>query len=145
MRKLGVFVSASGVRSIWLRHDLANFKVRLKALEATVAEEGIFLTEAKVQALKKKKLDNEAWGEIETAHPGYLGSQDTFYLCRHPQGRRTGLRGTGLSPETPRARTGTSIRRQMTTYQALSRRRIKRDQGVRAQKALKNDDIRTTR
>ena len=57
----------------------------------------------------------------------------------------TGLGGAGASPETPRARTGTSIRRQMTTYQALSRRRIKRDQGVRAQKALKNDDIRTTR
>ena len=29
LRKLGVFVSPSGVRSIWLRHDLANFKNRL--------------------------------------------------------------------------------------------------------------------
>jgi hypothetical protein len=38
------------------------------------------LTEAQVQALEKKKLDDEAWGEIETAHPGYLGSQDTFYV-----------------------------------------------------------------
>ncbi|WP_282610181.1 helix-turn-helix domain-containing protein [Pelagibius sp. Alg239-R121] len=80
LRKLGVFVSPSGVRSIWLRHDLANFKKRLKALEAKVAEEGIVLTEAQVQALEKKKLDDEAWSEIETAHPGYLGSQDTFYV-----------------------------------------------------------------
>ena len=80
LRKRGVFVSPSGVRSIWLRHDLANFKVRLKALEAKVAAEGIILTEAQVQALEKKKLDDEAWGEIETAHPGYLGSQDTFYV-----------------------------------------------------------------
>ncbi len=80
LRKRGVFVSASGVRSIWLRHDLANFKVRLKALEAKVAEDGIVLTEAQVQALEKKKLDDEAWGEIETAHPGYLGAQDTFYV-----------------------------------------------------------------
>ncbi len=38
------------------------------------------LTEAQVQALEKKKLDDEASGEIETAHPGYLGSQDTFYV-----------------------------------------------------------------
>jgi transposase InsO family protein len=80
LRKRGVFVSASGVRSIWLRNDLANFKTRLKALEAKVAEDGIILTEAQVQALEKKKLDDEAWGEIETAHPGYLGSQDTFYV-----------------------------------------------------------------
>ena len=80
LRKQGVFVSPSGVRSIWLRHDLANLKMRLKALEAKVAEDGLILTEAQVQALEKKKLDDEACGEIETAHPGYLGSQDTFYV-----------------------------------------------------------------
>jgi transposase InsO family protein len=80
LRKQGVFVSPSGVRSIWLRHDLANFKNRLKALEAQVAADGRILTEAQVVALEKKKLDDEACGEIETAHPGYLGSQDTFYV-----------------------------------------------------------------
>ena len=80
LRKQGVFVSASGVRSIWLRHEISNFNLRLKALEAKVAEDGIILTEAQVQALEKKKLDDEAWGEIDTAHPGYLGSQDTFYV-----------------------------------------------------------------
>lgn len=79
-RKRSVFVSASGVRSIWLRHDLANFKARLKALEAIVAADGGILTEAQVQALEKKKHDDEACGEIEAAHPGYLGSQDTFYV-----------------------------------------------------------------
>ena len=25
-------------------------------------------------------MNDEAWGEIDTAHPGYLGSQDTFYV-----------------------------------------------------------------
>ncbi len=80
LRKLGIFVSPSGVRSIWLRHDLANFKKRLKALEVKIANDGGVLTEAQVQALEKKKLDDEACGEIETAHPGYLGSQDTFYV-----------------------------------------------------------------
>lgn len=80
LRKLGTFVSPSGVRSVWLRHELANFRNRLKALEAKVAQEGIILTEAQVQALERKKLDDEACGEIETVHPGYLGSQDTFYV-----------------------------------------------------------------
>ena len=80
LRKQGIFVSGSGVRSIWLRHQLGNFKERLKALEAKVASEGIILTEAQVVALEKKKFDDEACGEIETAHPGYLGSQDTFYV-----------------------------------------------------------------
>ena len=80
LRKRGVFVSPSGVRSIWLRHNLANFKMRLKALEAKVAQEGVVLTESQVQALERKQDDDVAYGEIETAHPGYLGSQDTFYV-----------------------------------------------------------------
>ena len=67
--------AASGFATTWF-----HFKARLKALEARVAEEGIILTEAQIQALEKKKLDAEAWGEIDTAHPGYLGSQDTFYV-----------------------------------------------------------------
>ena len=80
LRKQGVFVSGSGVRSIWLRHDLENFKKRLKALEAKVAAEGLILNDAQIAALEKKQHDDEACGEIETAHPGYLGSQDTFYV-----------------------------------------------------------------
>ena len=80
LRKQGIFVSGSGVRSIWLRHQLGNFRERLKALEAKVANDGILLTEAQVIALERKKFDDEACGEIETAHPGYLGSQDTFYV-----------------------------------------------------------------
>jgi len=80
LRKQGVFVSGSGVRSIWLRSDLENFKKRLKALEAKVASDGIILSDAQVAALEKKKHDDEACGEIETHHPGYLGSQDTFYV-----------------------------------------------------------------
>jgi transposase InsO family protein len=80
LRRQGIFISPSGVRSIWLRHDLANFKQRLSALEKAVAEKGIVLTEAQVIALERKQDDDVAHGEIETAHPGYLGSQDTFYV-----------------------------------------------------------------
>lgn len=80
LRKQGVFISGSGVRSIWLRHNLENFKKRLKALEEKVARDGIELTDSQSAALERKACDDEACGEIETAHPGYLGSQDTFYV-----------------------------------------------------------------
>ena len=80
LRRICVFVSGSGVRSIWLRNGLENFKKRLKALEERVATDGIILSDAQVAALEKKKHDDEACGEIETHHPGYLGSQDTFYV-----------------------------------------------------------------
>ena len=80
LRKNGIFVSPSGVRSIWLRHQLARKKQRLQALEKKSAEEGLVLTEAQLVALEKKKEDDVACGEIETHHPCYLGSQDTFYV-----------------------------------------------------------------
>jgi len=80
LRKAGMFVSAGGVRSIWLRHDLEVFDKRLKALEARIAQDGIILTEAQMIALERKREKREAYGEIETEHPGYLGAQDTYYV-----------------------------------------------------------------
>jgi len=80
LRKRGLHISPAGVRCVWLRHDLQTFKRRLAGLEKKVAEEGVVLTEAQVAALERKRHDDEASGEIETAHPGYLGSQDTFYV-----------------------------------------------------------------
>ena len=80
LKKQGILVSAGGVRSIWLRHDLNNLKKRLAALEAKMAQDGLVLTERQLAALEKQEATKEAYGEIDTAHPGYLGCQDTYYV-----------------------------------------------------------------
>ncbi|MBW0162036.1 MAG: IS481 family transposase [Sediminibacterium sp.] len=80
LRKKGVIISSGGVRSVWRRNDLEVFDKRLKALESRVAQDGIILTEAQMIAMERKKEKREALGEIETEHPGYLGSQDTYYV-----------------------------------------------------------------
>ncbi len=81
LKKSGILVSSGGVRSIWLRHNLETFKKRLIYLEERAAKEGIVYTEAQLAALENAKRERESHpNEIETVHPGYLISQDTFYV-----------------------------------------------------------------
>ena len=80
LKKQGILVSPAGVRSIWLRHDLNNLKKRLAVLEAKMAQDGLVLTERQLQALEKQQATKQAYGELDTAHPGYLGCQDTYYV-----------------------------------------------------------------
>jgi transposase InsO family protein len=80
LKKRTISVSPATVRNIWIRNNLETFKKRLSALEAKMAQEQLILTEDQLKALERKKEEQEAHGEIETEHPGYLGAQDTYYV-----------------------------------------------------------------
>lgn len=80
LKKAGVQISAGGIRSIWLRHNLQVKSLRLKRLEKWAAENTEVLTESQVKALEEAKEEREAHGEIESPHPGFLLAQDTCYI-----------------------------------------------------------------
>src|SRR5512133_3477724 len=48
LAKEGLRVSPTGVRGVWVRHDLNTMAKRLKALEARVAQDGLILTESQL-------------------------------------------------------------------------------------------------
>jgi hypothetical protein len=63
----------------------STMRKRLTALEAKMAQKGLVLTEAQIQALERAKVDKEVHGEFEIC-PGYFGAG--YIPCRHAEGCR---------------------------------------------------------
>lgn len=74
-------IAATTVRNIWIGKDLETRYKRLLALEEKTYKEDITLTEEQIRLLEKA---NPEFGErnVESPYPGYLLSQDTFYVGR---------------------------------------------------------------
>jgi len=77
--KRGISISPFGVRSVWARHDLTTMKLRLRALEAKMAQERLILTESQLAALdhtRTKTKSPQTNGIVERFNKTLL---DEFY------------------------------------------------------------------
>lgn len=80
LRQRGLLVSPAGVRSVWMRHDLQTRKLRIAALEAKRAQDGVVPTAAQWLALEKASLHETPPDPWESKYPGQRGTQDAFYV-----------------------------------------------------------------
>jgi transposase InsO family protein len=78
LRLENVNVSASGVRGVWMRHDLETRHKRLLRLEQTVRESQLELTAEQIRLLEQYSADFRL-RHVEASRPGELLNQDTFY------------------------------------------------------------------
>ena len=80
LRQEGIMVSGSGVRSIWLRHDLESFKKCLIALETKVTQEGCVLTENQLPPQKKQRPHSLTilYNKLTKKVDGYSSSSYNF-------------------------------------------------------------------
>lgn len=81
LRLEGVSVSPGTVRNIWLKEELETKYKRLLRLEEERNGRDIGLTDEQIRYLEKA---NPCFRErkVESLYPGYLLSQDTFYVGR---------------------------------------------------------------
>jgi transposase InsO family protein len=78
LRLLGVNVSPTGVRGVWLRHNLETRTKRLLRLEEVARDETLVLTERQIELLERHSPDFRC-RHVESTRPGELLNQDTFY------------------------------------------------------------------
>jgi transposase InsO family protein len=78
LRLEGLTVSSSGVRGVWLRHDLETRSKRLLRLERTASDTTFLLSEEQVRLLERYSVDFRC-RHVEASRPGELLNQDTFF------------------------------------------------------------------
>jgi transposase InsO family protein len=78
LRLQQVNVSPSGVRGVWLRHDLETRHKRLLRLERSAQDSTYILSEEQIQLLERHSADFRC-RHVESSRPGELLNQDTFY------------------------------------------------------------------
>jgi transposase len=90
LTKRGLFVSPTGVRSVWLRHDLETFRKRLKALEAKAAQEHLVLSEDQLRAMERAREEKGSARRNRNRSSRLLGHAGHL-LRGHDQERRPHL------------------------------------------------------
>lgn len=78
LRLRDIQVSPSGVRGVWLRHDLETRYKRLLRLEAQTREQTLVLSARQIELLERHSPEFRC-RHIEVSRPGELLNQDTFY------------------------------------------------------------------
>jgi transposase InsO family protein len=78
LRLEGMTVSSSGVRGVWLRHELETRTKRLLRLERSASDTTFVLTDEQVRLLERHSVDFRC-RHVEASRPGELLNQDTFF------------------------------------------------------------------
>ena len=78
LRLQNVDVSPSGVRGVWLRHDLASRHQRLLRLETHAQDDTVALSDEQIRLLERHSCEFRM-RHVEVSAPGELLNQDTFY------------------------------------------------------------------
>jgi transposase InsO family protein len=78
LRLQGLNVGPSGVRGVWMRHNIETRSRRLLRLEQASQETTLVLSEEQIRLLERHSVDFRC-RHVEASRPGELLNQDTFF------------------------------------------------------------------